>query len=108
MLGHDDLVKARLARWPVGGVDIGIEILPGFDRRRDAIWFYLSVSADEAAGALDLRGCHGLPVFVHAPSYEVGYPIFERAAEFEPLLLALCAPEIVLRFDGKRIEQWDI
>ena len=107
MKGHDDLVQARLDRWPVGGVDIVVGGLPGFDRRGGAVWFYLSVDPDEAE-TLDLRGCHGLPVFVHAPSYEAGYPFFDRANEFEPALLALCAPEVVIRFDGERVEQWDI
>ena len=105
MKGHDDLVQARLERWPVGGVDIVVDGLPGFDRRGKAVWFYLSVEPGEAA-ALDLRGCHGLPVFIHAPSYAVGWPFFDRANEFQQLMLALCAPDVVVRFDGERIEEW--
>ena len=105
MRGHAELVQARLDRWPVGGVDIVVDGLPGFDRRGKAVWFYLSVEPGEAA-ALDLRGCHGLPVFVHAPSSDVGYPFFDRANEFEPLTLALCAPDAVVWFDGERIEEW--
>jgi len=107
MLGHDDLVKARLAHWPVGGVDIGTGITPGYDRRGKAWWFYLQVAEGEAR-TLDLRGCHGLPVFVHADSYESGWPVFERAMDFEPVLLSLCAPEVVIQFDGERLTQWDI
>ena len=107
MRGHDALVQARLERWPVGGVDIGRDLLPGFDRRGRAFWFYLRVEEGEA-GALDLRGCHRLPVFVYAESYEAGYPIFERAMEFEPALLSLCAPEVVVQFDGERFTQWEI
>ncbi len=105
MKGHDDLVRARLDGWPVGGVDIVVDGLAGFDRRGKAVWFYLAVEAGEAA-ALDLRGCHGLPTFVHAPSYEAGYPFLERAVEFDPLMVALCAPDTVVRYDGERFEEW--
>jgi len=107
MRGHEDLVQARLEGWPVGGVDIVVDGLPGFDRRGKAVWFYLAVDRGEAA-ALDLRGCYGLLVFVHAPSYELGWSIFDRVSEFDLLFFALCAPEVVVRFDGGRIEEWAV
>lgn len=105
MRGHDELVQARLDRWPVGGVDIVVGGLPGFDRRDAAVWFYLSAEPEEAE-TLDLRGCHGLPVFIHAPNYESGAALMLRAMEFNPLLVALCAPEILVRWDGGEIEEW--
>ena len=105
MKGHTELVQARINRWPVGGVDIVLDGLPGFDHRGSEIWFYLAVERGEAA-ALDLRGCNGLPVFVHAPTYDAGWPFFDRASEFGPRFLALCAPDAVVRFDGERIDEW--
>lgn len=105
MRGHDDLVQARLERWPVGGVDIVVGGVPGFDRRGKAVWFYLVPEGDGAIA--DLRGCHGLPVFVHAPSYEAGYPVFERAIDFSPLFIALCYPTGVVRYDGAELTQWE-
>lgn len=106
MTGHDALVIARLARWPVGGVDILIDGKADCSTRDGALWFAIGAKPEEAVGA-DLRGCHGLPVFIHAPSYETGFPFFDRLQEFAPSLVALCAPETIVRFDGERLEQWD-
>lgn len=107
MQGAEALVQARLARWPIAGVEIDTERPADFWQHGKAWIFRLSVDRDEA-GTADLRCCYRLPTFVHAPSYEAGWPVFERAMEFEPALLALCAPEVVIRFDGERVEQWDV
>ena len=107
MTGHEELVAARLAGEVVAGVDIVVGGRSDVDMRESGLWFALGVKEGEAVGA-DLRGCNGLPVFVHAPSYEAGFPFFARAEEFAPRLIALCAPEVVVRFDGERLEQWEI
>lgn len=104
MRGHEALILARLNSRSIGGVDVLVGGDPGYYRHGKAWWFDLAVEVGEVAP--DFRALHGLPVFVHADSYEVGYPFFERAAEFEPLLVALVAPEVLVRFDGERIEEW--
>lgn len=107
MLGHDALIAARLDRWPVAVVDLDVGGKPDFWQHGRGWHFRIALEPGEA-GAADLRCCHGLPVFVHADSYEAGWPVFERALEFEPLALYLCAPEIVLRVEGEEIEQlWE-
>lgn len=107
MRGHEELVQARIARWPVAVVDLAIGGKPDFWQHSKGWHFRIALDPSEA-GSADLRCCHGLPVFVHADSYEEGWPVFERAVEFEPMALHLCAPEIVLRYDGERVEQlWE-
>lgn len=105
MTGHEPLIAARLARKPVAGVDLVLDGRADVEVRDGALWFALGVKAGEAVG-LDLRCCHGLPVFIHAPSYEAGMPFFGRLQDFEPRTVALCAPEVVVRFDGERLEEW--
>ncbi len=107
MRGHDDLIRARLAGAPVAVVDLDVGGKPDFWRHGKGWHFRIAVDPDEA-GSADLRCCHGLPVFVHADSYADGWPAFERAIEFEPIAVHLCAPEIVLRYTGEEIEQlWE-
>lgn len=107
MRGHELLVQARLERMPIAGVELDTERAPDAWQHERAWWFRVSVDLDEAASA-DLRCCYRLPVFVHAASYDDGWPAFERAMEFEPMALHLCAPEIVLRWSGEEIEQlWE-
>lgn len=107
MRGHEELVQARLARWPIAAVQLDVDGSADYWRHGKAWHFRLAVSRDEA-GTVDLRCCYRLPVFVHAESYEAGYPVFERAMEFEPALLSLCAPEVVVQYDGERFTQWEI
>jgi len=107
MRGHELLVQARLEGMPIAGVELDTERAPDAWQHERAWWLRVSVDRDEAASA-DLRCCYRLPVFVHAASYDDGWPVFERAMEFDPLLVALCAPGVVVRFDGERFEQWEI
>lgn len=106
MRGHEHLIRARLAGAPVTVVDldVGVGGAPDFWRRGKGWHFRIALDLDEA-GTADLRCCHRLPVFVHADSYAEGWPAFERAMDFEPIAVHLCAPEIVLRFTGEEIEQ---
>ena len=108
MTGHEALIAARLARLPVAGVSLAVGGRADVDQRADGLHFALGVKEGEATG-LDLRGCHGLPVVIHADSYEAGFPFFDRVQDFEPSMIALCAPEVLLRYDNERgLEQWEM
>lgn len=116
MTGHEALAAARLRGWNPGTVRIVVEprssawwrqpaIYRGADKRTVA---EIQVDPDEVAGALDLRCCHGLPVFVHADSYDAGKAVLWRVQEFEPVLAALVAPDSVVRITEGGIEQWEL
>lgn len=107
MTGHEDLIQARLRGVAIGNVDLLIDGRADMHERAGAWHFAIGVKTEEMAGA-DLRCCHGLRVFIHAPSYADGMPLFERLMDFEPALAAICAPDSVVRYDKEGMKQWDM
>lgn len=114
MIGADRLVHARVLGRHPDTVRINVEPAPEYrydtlyraeDGRSVAeIW----IDPTEVAGALDLRCCRGLPVFVHAPSYDAGKAVLFRAAEFEPTLACLIAADTLVHLTAEGIQQWEL
>lgn len=116
MKGHEALAAARMRGWNPGTVRILVEPTTGAWWRQPEIYRMpnkatvaeIQVDPEDVAGALDLRCCRGLPVFVHADSYDAGKAVLFRVAEFEPALAALVAPDSVVRMTDEGVEQWDL
>lgn len=107
MTGVEDLIAARLRGWPIGTVGLLLDGRADAHQSEGAWHFALGVKTEEVPSA-DLRCCHGLRVFIHAPSLADGLPLFERLMDFDPALAAICAPDSVVRYDKEGMEQWDM
>lgn len=114
MIGADRLTWARVIGRHPDTVRINVEPAP--EHRYDPLYraedgrkvAELWVDPTEVAGALDLRCCRGLPVFVHAPSYDAGKAVLFRLQEFEPVLACLIAGDTLVRITAEGIEQWEL
>lgn len=112
MIGADRLIDARLRGRHPDSVRINVEPAP--EHRYDTLYraedgrsvAELWVDPSEIAGALDLRCCRGLPVFVHAERYDAGKAALFRAMEFEPSLACLIAGDVMVRATTEGIEEW--
>ncbi len=111
MTGADAIVAARVARWPLAGVDVLIDarrpVIPEpIEARDDTLHGVLRLDGTEGVAGLDFRCCHRLPVFVHAPDYAAGMRVLMRIAEFEPSTLSMICPTDVIHYDGKETYEW--
>lgn len=113
MTGADAIVAARIARWPLAGVDVLIDaprpVMPeSIEERDDVLHGVLRVGGTEGVAGLDFRCCHRLPVFVHAPDFAAGMRVLMRIAEFEPRTLSMICPTDVIHFDGQETHEWPL
>lgn len=111
MTGADAIVAARVARWPLAGVDVLIDarqpVMPEpIEQRDDLLHGVLRVAGTEGVAGLDFRCCHRLPVFVHAPDFASGMRLLMRIAEFQPATLSMVCPTGVIHFDGQETHEW--
>lgn len=114
MIGVERLVGARLRGHNPDSVRINVEPPPAL--RYDTLYrahdgrsvAELWIDPSEIVGALDLRCCRGLAVFVHAPSYEAGKAALFRVQEFDPSAAFLIADDSVVLVTDRGMEQWDL
>lgn len=123
MLGLETVLDARLRRYPVGLVTLdlhppgsfayvveGKTLDPDLGGLRRGIG-HLYVTEDEAAcGRLDLRVVYGVRVIVDRPRGDRrGLPLFLRAREFKPALMAMALDDAQLIWTASRgIEEFPL
>lgn len=116
MRGHEAIVAGRLDGWRFRRIDVEVRRAaqqrtgwptPGPEAVGADLIGRIEVDSGEAAGLLDFRCCHGLPVLVVADSYETGWPIAVRVMDAEPASLNFASPEMAIRIDGQGMMTWE-